>query len=127
VASNECFHGVIDAEDTRRIDWRSIDAHPGLPRYRMASAGMPGRNSVLFIGGSDNPYNYNGIGYDGAPSEPVSGGLRFDLDSLEWQVLPQTNPATMDHRALVVLDNALLTIGGMLAGQVVTDQVVAYK
>ncbi len=127
VASNECFLGIIDAEDSRRIDWRSIDSHPGLPRYRMASAGVPGLNSVLFIGGSDNPYNYNGIGYDGKPSEPSAGGMRFDLESLEWHVLQQKNPATMDHRALVVLDGSWLTIGGMLAGQVVTDKVTAYK
>lgn len=127
VASNECFLGIIDAEDSRRIDWRSIDAHPGPARYRMASAGMPGLNSVLFIGGSDNPYNYNGIGYNGEPSLPVKGGLRFDLDSLEWQVLTQKNPATMDHRALAVINGAWITIGGMLAGQVVTEKVVAYK
>jgi hypothetical protein len=127
VASKECFLGIIDADDSRRIDWRSIDAHPGLPRYRMASAGMPGIDSVLFIGGSDNPYNYNGIGYNGEPAEPSADGLRFDLDSLEWQVLTQKNPATMDHRALAVIDGAWLTIGGMLKGQVVTDKVVAYK
>lgn len=127
VANNECFLGIIDTDDSRSIDWRSIDAHPGLPRYRMAAAGMPGLNSVLFIGGSDNPYNYNGIGYDGEPSEPVTGGLRFDLDALEWQVLQQTNPPTMDHRALAVLNGAWLTIGGMLEGQIVTDKVVAYQ
>lgn len=127
VASNECFLGIIDADDSRRIDWRSIAAHPGLPRYRMASAGVPGLNAVLFIGGSDNPYNYSGTGYNGEPSEPSSGGLRFDLDSLKWQELKQSNPASMDHRALAVLDGAWLTIGGMLAGQIVTDKVVAYK
>ena len=127
VASSECFLGIIDADDSRRIDWRSIEAHPGLPRYRMASAGVPGLNAVLFIGGSDNPYNYSGIGYNGEPSEPAPGGLRFDLDSLKWHELKQNNPASMDHRALAVLDGAWLTIGGMLAGQTVTDKVVAYK
>jgi N-acetylneuraminic acid mutarotase len=127
VASSECFLGIIDADDSRRIDWRSIDAHPGLPRYRMAAAGVPEQNAVLFIGGSDNPYNYSGIGYNGEPSEPSSGGLRFDLDSLKWHELKQSNPASMDHRALAVLDGAWLTIGGMLSGQTVTDKVVAYK
>jgi len=127
VASNECFLGIIDAEDSRRIDWRSIDAHPGLPRYRMAAAGMPETNSILFMGGSDNPYNYNGIGYNGESSEPSAGGLRFDLDTHEWQKLKQSNPATMDHRALAVLNGTWLTIGGMLGGQIVTDKVIAYK
>ena len=127
VASNECFLGIIDKEDNRRIDWRHIDAHPGLPRYRMAAAGMPQENAVLFIGGTDNPYNYNGIGYDGEPSEPSSGGLRFDLDSLEWQALSQSNAPTMDHRALVILDDRMLTVGGMSGGQNVTDKVIAYE
>ena len=127
VASNECFLGIIDTEDSRRIDWRSIAAHPGLPRYRMASAGIAELNSVLFIGGTDNPYNYNGIGYNSEPSEPTAGGLRFDLDSFEWHELKQSNPATMDHRALAVLNGAWLTIGGMLGGQIVTDKVIAYK
>jgi hypothetical protein len=82
---------------------------------------------VLFIGGTDNPYNYSGIGYDGEPSEPSVGGLRFNLDSLDWQSLSQSNAPTMDHRALVVLDDRWLTIGGMLGGQVVTDKVIAYE
>lgn len=127
VASNECYLGIIDTEDSRRIDWRSIEAHPGVPRYRMASAGIAESNSVLFIGGTDNPYNYNGIGYNSEPSEPVAGGLRFDLDSLQWHELKQSSSATMDHRALAVLNGAWLTIGGMLGGQIVTDKVIAYK
>ena len=47
--------GIIDGEDGLRIDWRSIESHPGLPRYRMAAAGVVSRNAVLFIGGSENP------------------------------------------------------------------------
>jgi hypothetical protein len=127
VASKQCFLGLIDADDSRRIDWRTIDAHPGRPRYRMASAGLPDNNAVLFIGGSENPYNYNGIGYDGNPSEPASGLLLFDLDSMSWRVVEQSNAASMDHRGLVRSGDRWLTVGGMLAGQVVTDRVVAYR
>jgi len=126
-ASKQCFLGIIDGTDSRRIDWRGIDAHPGPPRYRMASAGITGHNSVLFIGGSENPYNYNGTGYNGKPSEPSADGFLFDLDSLEWQRLPQANSPTMDHRALVVLGNHWLTIGGMMSNQTVTDKVIAYN
>ncbi len=125
-ASEECFLGLIDEADSRRIDWRRLDAHPGLPRYRMASAGVPSLDAVLFIGGSENPYNYDGIGYDGEPSEPASDALLFDLSALSWRVLPLATPPTMDHRALVPLGDRWLTVGGMLAGQEVTDQVTAY-
>jgi len=81
---------------------------------------------VLFIGGSENPYNYDGIGYDGEPSEPAPDALLFDLSTLAWRVLPLATPPTMDHRALVPLGDRWLTVGGMLAAQEVTDQVTAY-
>jgi len=127
VASNQCFLGLIDADDSRRIDWRKIDPHPGRPRYRMASAGLPDKNAVLFIGGSENPYNYNGIGYNGEPSQPSSGLLLFDFNSVSWRVVPQSNTASMDHRGLVRIGDRWVTVGGMREGQVVTDRVVAYE
>lgn len=125
-ASNECFVGIIDGDDSRRIDWRTIDAHPGAPRYRMAAAGVAARQSVVFVGGTENPYNYNGIGYDGRPSEPVNDALIFDVRTLKWTVLENTGPATMDHRGLVAYADGWLTIGGMLSGQIVTDKVIRY-
>jgi len=126
VMSNECFLGVIDESDSRRIDWRKMPSHPGLPRYRMASAGIPSLNAVVFVGGSENPYNYDGIGYDGQPSEPASGGLFFDLESLSWQEVSVPGPASMDHRGLVPFGDRWLTVGGMLAGQEVSNRVIAY-
>jgi hypothetical protein len=126
VASDECFFGIIDEEDSRRIDWRLLDPHPGLPRYRMAAAGIDSLDAVLFIGGSENPYNYDGIGYDGEPAEPASGALLLDLSSLSWRVLPISTPPTMDNRGLTPFGDRWLTVGGMLAGQEVTDQVLGY-
>jgi hypothetical protein len=127
VAVPDCFLGIIDDEDGRRIDWRSIDYHPGLPRYRMAAAGIPEMNGVLFVGGSENPYNYDGIGYDGQPSEPAADALLFDIDSQGWQVLEFEGEATMDHRGLVPFKGQWLTIGGMAADQRVTDRVISYE
>lgn len=126
LVSDECFLGVIDERDSRKIDWRSLDAHPGLPRYRMAAAGSASLNAVLFIGGSENPYNYNGIGYNGEPAEPAENALLFDLGALSWQLLPLTDPPTMDHRGLVPFEGDWLTVGGMLARQKITDQVLSY-
>ncbi len=125
-ANGECFIGIIDEQDSRRIDWRTIDAHPGAPRYRMAAVGVAERQSVMFIGGTENPYNFNGIGYDGKPSEPASGALLFDVNSLKWQRIPISGTATMDHRGLVPYRDGWLTIGGMLSGQTVTDMVIRY-
>lgn len=127
VASNECFVGVIDEKDSRRIDWRPIAPHSGLPRYRMAAAGIPSWNSVLFVGGSENPYNYNGIGYDGNPSEPSRSALLLDLETLAWLKIEHDGVASMDHRGLVPYHDGWITVGGMLSGQTVTDGVVSYS
>lgn len=127
ISSSECFMGAIDADDSRRIDWRPLMPHPGSPRYRMAAAGIAAANSVLFIGGSENPYNYNGIGYDGVPSEPAPHGLLLNLESRRWQVIEQNNPASMDHRGLVPFLGRWLTVGGMQSGQRVSAAVVEYS
>jgi hypothetical protein len=125
-ASDQCWLGIINGKDSRRIDWRPVQKHPGLPRYRMAAAGLPSLNSVLFVGGSENPYNFDGMGYDGNPSLPAKHGLLFDLETSTWQVLRQDNAASMDHRGLVSFGGGWVVIGGMLAEQAVTDTVTQY-
>jgi len=127
VAVPDCYLGIIDNEDGRRIDWRSVDYHPGLPRYRMAAAGVAAVNGVLFVGGSENPYNYNGMGYNGQPSEPAGGALLFDIDTQSWRVLGFEGEATMDHRGLVPFAGQWLTVGGMTADQRVTRRVLSYE
>ena len=127
VANDECYLGTIDKEDSRRIDWRPVTSHPGGARYRMAAAGLPEKNLVVFIGGSENPYNYDGIGYDGEPSNPENRALLFDIEKKTWRVTKLKNKPSMDHRGLVPAGDRWLTIGGMLQGQSVTGRVTAYK
>jgi hypothetical protein len=126
VASEDCYLGQINANDSRRIDWRAVAAHPGAPRYRMAAAGISKLNAVVFLGGSENPYNYNGIGYDGAPSEPVRSAMIFDLSSHRWRMPILQGTPSMDHRGLVPLADLWVTVGGMRPEQSVTDAVVGY-
>jgi len=126
VAVSDCYQGIIDSSDSRRIDWRVLESHPGLPRYRMAATGAEKVGGVLFIGGSENPYNYDGIGYDGEPSEPVADALLFNTANAKWQVLPISGTGTMDHRGLLHFGDSLLTIGGMQAGQQVTNSIYSY-
>lgn len=126
-ANDECFAGSIDPQDPRRIDWRSLPPHPGPPRYRMAAAGVHALNSVIFVGGSVNPYNYDGIGYNGKPSQPVADILRYDLYRRSWTTVNPEVSGSMDHRGLAGLGDAWLTVGGMLEDQQVTDRVIAYR
>ena len=126
VANEQCFAGTIDKTDSRRIDWRIMPPHPGPVRYRMAAAGIDDLNAVVFVGGSDNPYNFDGIGYNGEPSRPASAILRYDVEHESWTTLSSGAAASMDHRALAHFEGEWLTVGGMLDDQRVTAGVVAY-
>ena len=127
VASDECFLGVINEDHYRRIDWHPVDPHPGRARYRMAAAGDTAMNSIIFIGGSDNPYNFNGIGYNGSPSEPSADTLVFDLDKRSWTENEGGPSPSMDHRGLVPIDGSWYTVGGMLDAQTVTGKVSLHR
>ena len=67
----------------------------------MAAAGVDALNALVFVGGSDNPYNYNGIGYNGDPSQPSGGALIYDLERQSWTQRKTDAIASMDHRGLV--------------------------
>lgn len=127
-ATDECFLGIIDVDNSRRIDWQRIRPHPGPARYRMAATGIvdDGDSGVWFLGGSDNPYNYDGFGYNGEPSQPMAGGFAWDFETNEWFEFAISGQPTMDHRGLVPYRDALVTVGGMHADQEVTGAVYAY-
>lgn len=128
VASSVALKGIIDAENPARIDWRAIEPHPGEPLYRMAATGTTqGGALVVFAGGSDNPYNYNGIGYNGHPSQPSDRVFAYNLGNDAWRELGRLPFGTMDHRALLETPQGFVIVGGMRAGQVVTDEVVRFS
>ncbi|MDX1395144.1 MAG: galactose oxidase [Gemmatimonadota bacterium] len=114
--------GAIDPSDPDRIEWSRLPDHPGPAIYRGAALGFDGR--VFFAGGSDNTYNYDGIGYDGAPAEPAGVAFAWDVSAAAWTTLPGGSPPTMDHRGLIELGGRLYTIGGMTRGQRVTARVI---
>ena len=125
---SEAAHlGVIDPADPAVIRWQALPPHPGPALYRMASVGSERLGLVIFAGGSPNPYNYNGLGYDGLPSEPSSLVFAYDPASGAWSVLGRKPVATMDHRGLLEAGEYFYTVGGMLAGQIVSDQVLSFR
>jgi N-acetylneuraminic acid mutarotase len=115
------YRGEINPSDPTNIVWRAIPPHPGPPLYRMASAAFGAR--VIFAGGSANPYNYDGMGYDGRPSEPSSAVFSFNVESEEWETLPAKPLASMDHRGFAVAGRSIYIIGGMIGDQRVTRRV----
>ena len=120
VLSKSCWTGII-SEDAQSIDWKKTgDTAPGAA-YRRAAIALSDRD-FLFYGGALNPYNYDGIGYDGVPSVPLG---RMDIASfgedgeVQWRQVEA--PAGMDYRGGVLWRGALVTLGGMDETQTVVD------
>ncbi len=113
------FVGRIDPSDPSVVDWRELPAHPGEPTYRGAgSQGSAADGRFLLVGGTDNPYNFSGRGYNGQPAFPLDQAVAFDPQDESWQSLRiwGQRPPTMDHRGLVrVSENDWAIIGGMTA------------
>lgn len=124
VASDECWMGKIDHHDRTKIEWTKLPNHPGTGHFRIAAGGSEKDEKIYFAGGTDNPYDYNGIGYDGKPAEPSPVIFDFNLRTKKWETIDNNMPdPTMDHRGLLVTHEGLVLIGGMEKGQKVTARV----
>ncbi|WP_339899388.1 galactose oxidase [Paraglaciecola polaris] len=125
-AEPACYHGMIDMLDRNKIDWRTIEHPTSVARYRMAAVGDNDSHSAVFLGGSDNPYNYDGVGYNGEPATPSSEMWRYDFERSKWQVT-DVGTGTMDHRGLLRIgkgaDKHFVTLGGMVEHQRVSSAV----
>ncbi|MEK7266754.1 MAG: kelch repeat-containing protein [Pseudomonadota bacterium] len=110
VASDEAWIGKVAPGAPETIDWSRAPAPPAGPYYRMAASN--GRDLIYFAGGGDNPYNYNGVGYDGVAAKPSDKLIAFDPRNGAWRVIGDI-PATMDHRGLAAGDNGLYVVGGL--------------
>jgi len=126
VASDECWMGKVDSHDITRIKWSKLPNHPGKARYRIAAGASEHDQKIYFSGGTDNPYNFDGIGFDGKPAEPSLVTFAWNLKTGKWEVINEKTPnPTMDNRGLLVTPYGLIRIGGMEAGQKVTAKVSA--
>jgi hypothetical protein len=124
VASEECWMGKINHHNPATIDWTKLPNHPGNARFRIAGGSSEKDGVIYFAGGSDDPHDYNGIGFDGKPAEPSPVTFAFNVRSGKWEVLNDNTPdPTMDHRGLLVTPEGLVTIGGMEKGQQVTAKI----
>jgi len=127
VAAKLTWRGDIDPGDPKRITWSGVDAHRGGALYRMAAIGDNGRGQVIFAGGGDNPYNYDGIGYDGVPAKPSGDYFAYDLKSDKWRTLGKLAEPSMDHRALAKSGRDYYIVGGMDEDQRVLSRIVKFR
>ena len=124
--SEECWLGRVDEADYRRIHWHPVPAHPGPARYRMAATD-DNWGTIVFSGGTDNPYNYDGMGYNGVPAQPLTGIFRFNLESRSWESGWSLSAGSMDHRGLLYHGSWFYQLGGMLVDQQVTGRVIRFR
>jgi hypothetical protein len=120
VPDTASWQGTVDRAEPARVQWSRVVQHPGPVLYRAAGAVVD--EVALFLGGSSNPYNFNGIGYNGVPSEPLHQVLAF-WPSGTWTTLEPPPVATMDHRQLGVAGGQVFLVGGMESGRRVSDGV----
>lgn len=129
VLSDECWIGRLDKHDPKKIQWSKLPPHPGVPGYRMAGGGSERDTKAYFAGGSQAIYDYNGVGLDGKPAEPLAQVFAYDLRANKWEMISsQVAQPTMDHRALVAAPDGLIMVGGMAVGpKVIANTVVLPK
>ena len=123
--SAECALGTINDHDATQIDWQSIPHYSGTAHYRMAATNN--KHYGVFAGGSDNPYNYNGIGYDGVPSQASPDIRIYDFNSKTWQSFDQQLIPNMDHRGLLKTDDEFIILGGMKTDQELSPQIIKFN
>lgn len=117
--TDRVFIGTIDSEkigDVLSITWTELDPHPGEETYRgAASQTATSDGRMLLVGGTDNPYNFDGIGYNGQRSFPLDQVLAFDPIGESWTELAISgaHAPTMDHRGLVQVGAGFAVVGGM--------------
>jgi len=120
---NEGWMGTIDPANPKVITYRRLPQLPGRGHYRMGGEGDVVGNRVLFVGGTPNAYNYNGIGYNGDSSEPKKHVFAWDFNKDNWIAYKDKPIASMDHRGLIKWGENWITIGGLFDGQQVRGTV----
>ena len=126
-AVTQFWTGTIDARNPARISWQQLADHPGEPRYRAGAAIDRSSRRLIIAGGSGNPYNYDGIGYNGLPSQPAEQILGYDFESGRWRVLGLLERGVMDLRGLVKIADDYFLVGGMTRGQQVSDGIFRFR
>ncbi|MEM6793624.1 MAG: hypothetical protein AAF725_06550, partial [Acidobacteriota bacterium] len=118
VISHRTLVGTIDPSDPTSISWSELDVSPFAPTYRGANAltdlGCP---LLLMIGGTSNPYNFSGNGYNGQPSFPLDQVTAYEPVGDRWFEVDDSagdpHTPTMDHRGAVFFDGRWVIVGGM--------------
>lgn len=124
-----CYLGKISDKNANDISWRKAPHHGGKARTRQGAIAVEvnGETMAAFIGGSETPYHLNGVTDDGKAIEPSKAIYLYSFKQQKWLKAAPSETAVMDLRSLVLLDGEIFSIGGMLAGQQVSNTAIKHK
>jgi len=115
--------GIIEDEDFT-ISWSKQNENVLPVMYR--SAAVTRNKHILFLGGSNETYNYDGIAYaDDSPVPPSK--VKMSLDTATGDISIFAAELPMDLRNVVQLGNDVIFVGGMENNQVVSKNVVLHR
>ena len=125
-ATNHFRKGAINPSDPTKIKWKG-QATSSARGYRMAASVVD--DKPVWIGGSDNTYNYDGIAYNGSGGVPPLGrAITYNPQVDSFKTFEAIFPPHMDFRGIGKLDdNTFILAGGMGENQEVTNRVFKLK
>jgi N-acetylneuraminic acid mutarotase len=123
LGTNKFRKGAINPNNPTEIDWTLETNNPGSAGYRMGAFEL--ENSVYWIGGGENTYNFDGIAYDGSGGvEPLERIMEYNTTSGVWNEGLGFPLGVMDIRGIAPIDNnSFIIAGGMNSNQEVIDNV----
>ncbi len=119
--------GYINPNNPSDITW-SIQSNPLAKGYRMATSQIAG--GLVWLGGSNVTYNYDGIAYNGTGGVAAQARARVYYANDGLFELNQAGlfPPIMDLRGVgQVNPDYFITVGGMAPNQKVSDQVYGFQ
>lgn len=125
--SDKCFLGIASGLPLR-IKWEPIPSHPGKPLYRMAAGATRQHGArIVFAGGAEQLYRFDGVSSDGKPLKLSDRVFSFDLDRREWHVHRALPVAITDVRQLAEVNNEFFVLGGMREDGLVSQRAFAFS
>jgi hypothetical protein len=103
--------GIINPNNPTQITWSMTDLVP-IKGYRMAA--VASGNYVMFVGGSEVSYNYDGIAYNGSGAViPKQKMIWYNINTQTWFETQIVN-INMDYRGIAkTSDSTFYVLGGI--------------